>query len=179
MARAGFKRWWTQRIPAALERSTYVLISAIGLTALCVAWVPVPGHVWSVPGPAAVGLDVLCAAGWILVVASTFAIDHFELAGLRQAWSAYTGRPIPPAQLRVPLLYRIVRHPMQLGFMIGMWSASTMSVSRLVLAVLMTAYILVGLYFEERDLVRHFGSDYDAYRARVPMLLPWPRPRKR
>ena len=178
MARAGFKRLWTRVVPPAAERSAYVLAASLALLALVLLWRPVPGVLWSVWHPAgALAVRAIFWAGAALVVASTFAIDHLELFGLDRAWRALRGGSIRdggprPPTFETPPLYRLVRHPMQLGFLVTFWATPVMTVGRLALAVALTAYVLVGVALEERDLVRAFGEAYRAYRERVPALLP-------
>jgi protein-S-isoprenylcysteine O-methyltransferase Ste14 len=178
MARQGFKRMWTRVVPAPVERSTYVLAASIMLGSLVALWQPLPGAVWAVESTTgAASLWAVFAFGWATVLFTTFLIDHFELFGLRQAWTYATGRRIPEARFKTPNVYRLVRHPMQLGFVIAFWAAPVMTIDRLVLAALLTAYIVTALVFEERDLVAAFGDEYRAYQNRVPKLLPklWPR----
>jgi protein-S-isoprenylcysteine O-methyltransferase Ste14 len=173
MARAWFKRAWTRVVPPAAERSAYVLVASAQLALLCWQWRPIVAPVlWQATGPAALALRTLGLAGWTLVLASSFLIDHFELFGLRQA---FAGRDPAPPSLRTPLFYRVVRHPLYLGILVGLWAAPVMSAGHLLLAALMTAYILVGVHHEERDLLRLFGDEYRRYQERVPMLLPLPR----
>ncbi len=174
MARPGFRR----RLPPALGRAAYVLASGLALGLLVLAWQPLPATVWRVEQPFAYGLLVaLFVAGWALSVYATFVIDHFELFGLRQAWRHWRGEAAPPPVFREVSLYRWVRHPMQLGVLIGLWATPAMSAGHLLLAAGMTAYVLVGLWFEERDLSVELGPAYADYRRRVPRLIPlrWPR----
>jgi protein-S-isoprenylcysteine O-methyltransferase Ste14 len=179
MARPGFKRWLTQSLPAAAERSTYVLLSAFMIALICAFWQPLPGMAWRVEYPLPrwllVGGYVL---GWGMAVWSTFLVDHFELFGLHQAWRHLRKLAAPAPVFREVSLYRVVRHPMQLGVLIGLWSTPEMSSGHLMLALGMTLYVLVGLYYEERDLLAELGGDYADYRERVPQLLPRPRPRR-
>lgn len=173
MARGRFKRWWTSIIPAYTERATYCLASAIALFAVCALFQPLPGMAWALQGDAVrVGLTALGLSGWVLLLLASFEIDHFELFGLRQAFDARAGRRPAPATFKAGPIYARVRHPIQTGLLFGMWLTPTMSMTRLVFASLMTIYVLVGLYFEERDLVRSFGQRYVAYMAAVPRLLP-------
>jgi protein-S-isoprenylcysteine O-methyltransferase Ste14 len=173
MARASFKRRWTRMVPARAERSTYVLASAMMMLLLLAVWRPIPTVIWRVDAPAARSAIVaLSFAGWTVVLLASFAIDHFELFGLRQVFDAARGREPPLPVFRTPVLYRIVRHPLYLGFLIAFWSTPTMSVGHLVFALGMTAYLIIGMHFEERDLLRTFGDDYRAYQQRVPALLP-------
>lgn len=175
MARPWFKRRWTRVIPVAAERSTYVLASSLLLALVLWQWRPIARIVWDVAfTPARVGLEALSWAGWALVVAGTFAIDHFDLFGLRQVTLNLLGRPYTPPRFVNGGLQRIVRHPIMLGFLVAFWSAPTMTAGRLLFAAATTAYVLVALRFEERDLVRGLGEEYERYRRGVPMLLPWP-----
>jgi protein-S-isoprenylcysteine O-methyltransferase Ste14 len=172
MARAGFKRAWTKLIPATAERSTYVLVASAQIALLCWQWRPIGALTfWTTSGLLAVALRALQALGWLIALLSTYAIDHFELFGLRQAF----GGAAPEPTLRTPLLYRWVRHPLYFGMIVALWSAPTMSASHLLLATLLTLYILIGVHHEERDLLRTFGAAYRDYQAAVPMLLPLPR----
>jgi protein-S-isoprenylcysteine O-methyltransferase Ste14 len=174
MARPAFKRRWTRIVPPAAERSAYVLATSIALALLFWQWRPIPSPVvWRVDGDAAAG--ALWAAfwlGWLLLLASTFLISHFELFGLHQAYARLTGRAMPPAQFRTPLLYRYVRHPIYLGVLLGVWSTPVMTGGHLLFAVGVTAYIFLGIALEERDLIAQFGVRYRRYRADVGMLLP-------
>ena len=173
MARKSFKAWWTKIVPPAVERSTFVLASDIALFLLCWYWQPIGGSVWSVKDPAAVAtIEAVFWFGWIVLFVASWLINHFELFGLRQVWAHYTGKPIPAAEFRTPFLYKHVRHPIYLGFLIGMWAAPEMTLGHLLFAAGGTGYILVGVWFEERDLIAHFGERYRAYRDQVPMLLP-------
>ena len=173
MARKGFKRWWTRIVPPAVERSTYVLASTLALALLVWQWRPIPQAVWAVRDPApALALQVVFWLGLALVLAATFLINHFELFGLRQVFMRLLGREMPAQEFRTPLLYRWVRHPLYLGFLLGFWAAPVMSAGHLLFAVACTGYILLGIWFEERDLVEQFGERYRAYRERVGMLLP-------
>lgn len=172
MARPAFKRWWTRFVPGPAERSTYVLFSSLALIALFWLWQPMGGVVWSVADP--VGRAVLlglCVAGWLLVLVSTFLLNHFDLFGLRQVWLHFRGRPYTPIPFRTPAFYRVVRHPLYLGWLFAFWATPTMTVAHLVFAVMTTAYILVAIRFEERDLVEAL-PEYAEYRRRVPMILP-------
>jgi protein-S-isoprenylcysteine O-methyltransferase Ste14 len=172
MARPAFKRWWTSILPAACQRSTYVLLSSLILLLLFWQWRPIPTPVWRADGIAAWLLIGACALGWAIAVASTYMIDHLDLFGLRQAFSAMRGTAEASQSFKTPLLYKIVRHPMMLGFLLAFWAAPEMSVGHLLFAIANTAYILVALQLEERDLIAEFGATYEQYRARVPMVLP-------
>jgi methanethiol S-methyltransferase len=173
MARQWFKRMWTRVVPEPVERATYVLAASLALGTLMTFWQPLPRVLWTVHGTigGAVAWGVF-AFGWATVLFTTFLIDHFELFGLRQAWSYAIGRRIPEATFKTPNVYRLVRHPMQLGFIIAFWAAPVMSADRFALAVLLTGYIVTALIFEERDLVTTFGDEYRQYQERVPRLLP-------
>jgi len=172
MARPAFKQWWTKVIPAACERSTYVLLSSLILLLLFWQWRPMPMPIWQVGEMAAWLLVGVYWLGWLLVFASTFMIDHFDLSGLRHAFFALRGAEAPGQSFRTPLLYKIVRHPLMLGLLLAFWATPEMTAGHLLFATMTTAYILVGLQFEERDLIAQFGATYQQYRRRVPMLLP-------
>ena len=172
MARQWFKRAWTRLVPAAVERSTYVLFSSVALLVLFWKWEPMGRVVWSVnSGTGQILLYVLYAVGWLTVLVATFLINHFDLFGLRQVWLYLRGIPYTPLQFRTPGLYRIVRHPLYVGWLLVFWSAPLMTVAHLVFAIATTAYILLAIQFEERDLVR-LHAEYAEYRRRVPMLVP-------
>ena len=174
MARRGFKRWWTRVVPPAVERSTYVLAATLALALLLWQWRPIPQPiVWKVESTA--GADLLWVVfwvGWAVLLLSTFLLNHFELFGLRQVFARLAGHEIPEPEFRTPLLYRYVRHPIYLGFVLGFWAAPVMTAGHLLFAAGATGYILVGIWFEERDLVAQFGEQYRRYRAQVGMLLP-------
>lgn len=179
MARQGFKSWWTSFVPAPVERSTYVLTSSVLLAVMYWYWIPVPTVIWEVGlSPLRTMLWALFCAGWLLALVSTLLIDHFDLFGLRQVYLYWAGRPYEPITFRTPLLYRWVRHPLILGFLIAFWAAPTMTGGRLLFAVATTAYCLVAVRLEERDLLRFFGDQYARYQRRVRMLVPIPRRRR-
>jgi protein-S-isoprenylcysteine O-methyltransferase Ste14 len=172
MARPAFKRWLTEFIPAACQRSTYVLLSSLILILLFWQWRPIPAPVWQASGIAAWLLISVHWLGWLIAFASTHMIDHFDLFGLRQALFALRGAEIPDQSFRTPLLYKVVRHPIMLGFLLAFWATPAMTGGHLLFALANTAYILVALQFEERDLIAVFGATYQEYRRRVPMLVP-------
>lgn len=176
MARAGFKRVWTRIVPEPAERSTYVLLSSVVLILLYLLWQPLPATVWSVETPwlrAVLWAGFL--GGWGLLFVSTWLIDHFGLFGLRQVWDHWRGERSPEPGFQTPLFYKWVRHPMMTGFLLGFWCVPDMSVGQLLFAVGMTAYIVIGTAYEERDLIATFGDRYRDYRERVAGLIPMPR----
>ena len=174
MARFGFKRWWTKFVSPAVERTTYVLAATLLLILLMWQWRPIPAIVWHVENAtAATVILAIAALGWGIVLLSTFLINHFELFGLHQVANNLTGKPMPEQRFRTPFLYKLVRHPIYLGFIIAFWAAPTMTVGHLMFAAVTTAYIFVGIALEERDLVAVFGDDYRRYRRRVAMILPF------
>lgn len=173
MARPAFKRWWTRFIPEPAERSTYVLASSLALILLFVFWRPLGGAIWSVDGMAANVLYGIYAFGWLLLVASTFAVDHFDLFGLRQIWLYLRGKPYTDIKFKTLGPYRLVRHPIYVGWLLIFWATPTMTATHLLFAVATTAYILIAIRFEEKDLIDHLGDDYRHYRERVPALIPF------
>jgi methanethiol S-methyltransferase len=173
MARRGFKRVLTGLVSPVVERSTYVLCASLALITVFAFWQPVPGVVWSIGNSAAAaGVAALSALGWLIVLYSTFLISHFELFGLKQVVLNFLGRALEPIRFHTPGLYRFVRHPIYLGFIIAFWAAPTMTVGHLLFAFVTTAYIFVGIALEERDLIATFGDEYRRYKERVAMLLP-------
>lgn len=174
MARKQFKQWWTKFVPPSVERSTYVLFASLALALLCWQWRPLPAVVWQIDNPqiamAVIGLSLV---GFLIVLTSTFLINHFELFGLHQVANNLTGRPMPVPRFRTPLYYNFVRHPIYLGFIIAFWAAPTMTVGHLLFAAGTTGYIIIGALLEENDLIEMFGDDYRRYRTRVSMLVPW------
>ncbi|MGI8610913.1 MAG: methanethiol S-methyltransferase [Sphingomicrobium sp.] len=173
MARQGFKRAWTRIVPPPAERSVYVLIASLTLIILFAFWRPIEGTVWDARGTALeMPLWIAFAAGWAIVLLSTFLLNHFELFGLQQAWFHLRGREAEPPKLRQPLFYKWVAHPLYSGFFLAFWATPHMSYGHLLLAVGMSAYMLIAIRYEERDLVGHYGDDYVRYRSSVGMLAP-------
>lgn len=179
MARRWFKERWTRIVAPALERSTYVLFSSVALILLFALWQPLGGVVWSVSDPLERGLFYgLFAFGFGLVLVSTFLINHFDLFGLRQVWLYFRGKPYTRLEFGMPGPYRLVRHPLYVGWFFAFWMTPTMTFAHLLFAVATTAYILVAIRFEEQDLVHEFGDSYEEYRRRVPMLVPFTKARR-
>lgn len=173
MARPTFKRAWTRIVPEPLERSTYVFLSNFMMIALFLLWQPMPAVLWNITHPAArAALIALNAAGWLLVVLATFLLNHFDLFGLRHVWLYFSNKPYTRLPFRVPFLYRFVRHPLYVGWLTAFWITPKMSTGHLLFALSMTAYILVAIFFEERNLVETHGENYTNYRKKVPMLTP-------
>jgi protein-S-isoprenylcysteine O-methyltransferase Ste14 len=173
MARQGFKAWWTRVVPKPVERSTYVLATSLVLAAVFAFWRPLPDVVWSVDAtPARAVLWGLYGTGWIVVLAGTFMIDHFDLFGLRQVWAHLKGEEYSHPEFQTTGLYREVRHPLMLGFVVAFWATPEMTVGHLLFAAVSTAYILVGITLEERDLLSFHGETYRRYRRTTPMLIP-------
>lgn len=175
MARPGFKRWWTTIIPKSLERSTFVLITNVIFAGLFAFWQPLGTTIWQIHGgPPAVVVWALFGAGLSVALISTFLIDHFELFGVRQVWSAARGREHHPPHFHVRGFYRLARHPLMFGFLLAFWATPHMTLGRLLFCGVMTVYILIALRLEERDLVRFHGDAYRDYQRQVPMLFPTP-----
>jgi len=173
MARPAFKRAWTRIVPEPVERSTYVLASSVALIVLFWLWQPMGGVVWNVASLAGrVLLHAVCAAGWLTILVSTFLINHFDLFGLRQVWLHLRGRPYTQLVFRTPGPYRLVRHPLYVGWLLAFWATPTMTVAHLVFALLSTGYILAAIRLEEADLIRAHGESYRRYRDSVGMLVP-------
>jgi protein-S-isoprenylcysteine O-methyltransferase Ste14 len=177
MARPQFKRVWTKIVPESLERSTYVLFASLALILLFWLWRPMPTVVWQITDPdIAMAVSGLYGFGWLLVLLSSFMINHFHLFGLEQATWVLAGRTVDDPVFETPMLYRFVRHPIYLGFIIAFWAAPTMTLGHLLFAGVTTAYIFVGIALEERDLIEAFGDEYRSYRDKVAMLVPfWPK----
>lgn len=179
MARPGFKTWWTKFVPAPIERSTYVLLSSLLLILLYWQWRPMTGVVWQVDNP--IGFWILTGlyfGGYVVVLYASFLIDHFDLFGLRQVFINLRGREYTQPQFAMPFLYRIIRHPLLAGWMIAFWATPKMTYGHLLFAVGSTLYMLIAIPIEEKDLAHFLGEDYKQYRARTPMLFPWPRKTK-
>lgn len=174
MARQGFKRVWTRIVPRPVERSTFVLAADLALLAVVVFWQPMPSVIWNVQSAAGIWiLAILFWAAWALLVACTFFIDHFDLFGLKQVWRYWKNQPYQPPEFRTPALYKCVRHPIYLAFVIAFWSTPRMTLGHLFFAAMSTGFILVAIQLEERDLVHFHGDAYRDYRNRTSMLLPW------
>jgi protein-S-isoprenylcysteine O-methyltransferase Ste14 len=175
MARPGFKRWWTRMVPASVERSTYVLFASFALLILYWQWQPIPAPVWTVRNPSAAAVLVgIFWLGWVVLVASTFLLSHFELFGLSQVFARLFGKEPSETKFRAPLFYRRVRHPIYLGVLLAVWATPAMSVGHLLFAVVLTGYILIGIQLEEHDLIQQFGDQYRRYRQHAAMLIPVP-----
>jgi protein-S-isoprenylcysteine O-methyltransferase Ste14 len=174
MARPVFKKWWMRIVPASIERSTYVLAATLALALILWQWRAMPAVIWHVENPMlATILIAVSLFGWLLVLLATFVISHFELFGLHQVIVNLMGEKMPVASFKTPSLYKMVRHPIYLGFIIAFWAAPTMTAGHLLFAAVTTAYIFVGIFFEERDLIHQFGDEYRRYRKQVSMLIPF------
>jgi len=179
MARRGFKQQWTRVVSWYVERSTFVVAASAVLALLLWQWRPIPGTIWDVRGTALSSvLQVTFWIGWGILLVSTFLINHFELFGLAQVWAYFGGQEFHRPDFKTPSLYKMVRHPIYLGFVIAFWSAPIMTVGHLLFSVATTGYMIVGIYFEERDLLHAYGEAYRNYRQRVPMLIPFLKFRK-
>ena len=172
MARPAFKRWWIRFVPQPVERSTYVMASNLVLIVLFAAWRPIGGVLWSTAGVARFAVIGVYLLGWAVLFYATWLIDHFDLFGLAQVWRRFANQTYVAPKFHTPGLYRIVRHPIYVGWLMIFWAAPTMTVAHLVFALVTTAYILVAIQLEERDLIDAFGRDYAEYRRRTPMLIP-------
>jgi protein-S-isoprenylcysteine O-methyltransferase Ste14 len=173
MARQGFKKLFARFASPAIERSTYVLLASLSLILLFWQWRPMPMTIWNIDDPVLAGIATAGGfAGWLIVLYSTFLISHFELFGLTQVVSHFAGRAVEPMKFKTPGLYRLIRHPIYLGFIIAFWCTPVMTLGHLLFAAVTTAYIFVGIYLEERDLVSLFGDQYRRYRDKVAMLVP-------
>lgn len=173
MARPGFKRWWTRFVPPHLERSTFLWFAAALVIVIVQFWLPIEGDLWNITGAGMIALYAISLLGWLTVPVTSFLTDHFELFGLRQVFEYALERPMSKPEFKERAFYKKVRHPMMLAFLIAFWAAPHMTAGHLLFAGLTTSYILVGIYFEERDLARTHGQAYRNYQARVPRLLPF------
>jgi len=174
MARQAFKRWWVRIVPQPVERSTYVLAASVVLALLFWQWRPIPlPIVWRIEnGAAGQLLWAIFWLGWVLALISTFLINHFELFGLQQVFARLAGREMPASEFKTPLLYRYVRHPLYLGILLSLWSVPVMTAGHLLFSAGLSSYIVIGIWFEDRDLIAQFGERYRRYRAEVGMLMP-------
>lgn len=174
MARPAFKKRWTKIIPEPIERSTYVLLSSLCLLLLVWQWQPMGGIIWTIENPLGKSIMTgLFISGWLIVLLSTFMINHFDLFGLRQTWFYFLGKKYEPLRFRVPFFYKYVRHPLYFGWLVAFWATPVMSAAHLLFALLTTGYILTAIKFEEKDLITHFGIKYTEYKKKVPMILPF------
>jgi protein-S-isoprenylcysteine O-methyltransferase Ste14 len=175
MARPAFKAWWTRLVSKSVERSTYVLFASLLLALLCWKWQPITGIVWSIENPAArSGLFAVFGLGWLIVLMSTFMINHFDLFGLRQVYLRLRNAQYSHLPFQTTALYRFVRHPIMLGFLIAFWATPHMTLGHLLFSIATTGYIFIGIFFEERDLARVHGAQFERYRKQVPMIVPLP-----
>lgn len=175
MARPGFKRWWTTIVPAPIERTTYVMISNGLMILMFCCWMPMPMEVWHVQSQALrCTIWALCLAGFLLVPAASMLINHFDLFGIRQVWLYMQETPYTHLPFRTPLMYKLVRHPLYVGWLMSFWFTPTMSVGHLLFAGIMTAYILIAIQFEERDMSEVYGEEYEVWRSKTGMLIPKP-----
>lgn len=176
MARPAFKRWWTRFVPRPIERSTYVLFASLVMLLLYWQWLPLPETIWNLSNPLARILAlVLFGAGWLIALLSSFLIDHSDLLGLRQVYVFWRARDYTAPGFRTPALYRVVRHPLMVGFLLAFWATSHMSAGHLLFCLAMTGYIVAGIHLEEHDLLAYYGETYRRYRRRVRMLVPFPK----
>ena len=174
MARPAFKAWFTKFVPEPIERSTYVLLASLCLIVLFYYWEPLGGVIWSVESEGMqIFLKALCLFGFLIVLISTFLINHFDLFGLRQVWMYFTGKKYETLPFRTPLFYKLVRHPIYLGFIIAFWSTPLMTAAHLFFAIMTTGYILIAIQLEERDLIKHYGDLYVVYKRNASMLIPF------
>lgn len=173
MARPRIKKWWSRNLPGPVERSTYVLTASLLLEILILQWRPMPGVVWNIENVIGqIILQGLFWGSWLVVFLSTFMINHFEFFGLQQGYLYLRGKEIVPTGFKTPFLYKYMRHPLYMFWIIGFWATPRMTVGHVLFAIATTAYMLVAIRFEERDLANAFGKVYEDYRQRVPMLLP-------
>lgn len=175
MARPGFKNWWTKFVPKSVERSTYVLVASLLLFLMYWQWRPMTDSIWNLEGTASMVMTVIFWIGWVVVLVSTFIINHFDLFGLRQVYMNLKSKELTPLDFKTSLFYKYVRHPIMSGFIIAFWATPQMSMGHLFFAIMTTGYILVGIYFEEKDLVSFYGDTYKDYKNQVSMLIPLPK----